>query len=318
MRLEELPYDADPTHKMEVSIAAAAAQLRAIRDRKIARNRQYGKADENAPSFASDEVPIFPQQDNIHETEFLNERLGVGNRLQASSLFLPRGRKTWKCGDSALPTPHYEGNWKEQDQTTLAIPLDQLKPGGNLMALVQETMMCYYNYEDRSIVDQVLTRQEEDVFDGVCTTGFSIDGIPMNQPLLIPILPNDPTDIFCRLPVVTAIEFNPNAKTGTPKYRATFQAYGETIHGFGETRAQARRDGALKLCYTFQHVLDVHDFDHAFWYPLPSKERPKARGKAENELVNAVRCKADESHPIETEVAPRLFQSQVTVQGKNI
>ncbi|CBY41824.1 unnamed protein product, partial [Oikopleura dioica] len=286
--------------------------------RKIARNRQYSKADETTPSFASDEVPIFPQQDSFHETQFLNERLGVGNRLQASSLFLPKGRKSWKCGDSILPTPHLESNWKETDQTTLAIPMDQLKPGGNLMALVQETMMCYYNYEDRSIVDQVLVRQEEDAFDGVCTTGFCIDGIPMNQPLLQPILPEDPTDIFCRLPVVTSIEFNPNAKTGIPKYRATFQVYGEKISGFGETRAQARRDGALKLCYTFQHVLDVHDYDHVYWFPLPSKDRPKARGRAENELINAVRCKAEESTPIESEISPRLFQSEVTVQGYKI
>lgn len=304
---------------MDMSIASAAAQLRAVRNAKMERNKNYHQADADTVAFDGDHAPIFPKQDAKHDAQFLNQRLGVGNVLRESAQFIPKNRTVWKIGDSTLPAvPNYDTHWKKVDQTSLAIPIDQLKPGGNLMALVQQTMMCYYNTEDRSIVNQVMQRKDEDVFDGICTTGFSIDDIPMNQPLLAPLLPADPTDIFCRLPVHTSIEQNQHASPGCPKFRASFTAYGETIHGFGNNRQEARRDGALKLCYTFQHILDVHDFDAAFWHPLPSKERPKARTKAETELINAVRCKVDEATPVDTELSPRLFQSQVTCQGFKI
>ena len=55
------------------------------------------------------------------------------------------------------------------------------------MAVVQKTMEQYYvHHEDRSIAKGIIeNRPEEDAFDGICTTGFAIDGIPFNQPQAI-------------------------------------------------------------------------------------------------------------------------------------
>ena len=202
----------------------------------------------------------------------------------------------------------------------LCVPYETLKPGsGAMMEAVRRTMQNFYCHpEDRAIVSQVTEMAEEEAWDGVCTTGFSIDGIPMHQPHLVPKIPSDPTIILSRMPVHTKMDTNNNAKEGTPRIRFTFTVHGEEVHGFGATKDMARRDGALKLCYMFQHALDVHDYDVAFWHPLPSMAQKGARTRAEGELLNAVRTKMNQVNPDEEEIAPRLFQASCTIEGLRI
>ena len=54
-----------------------------------------------------------------------------------------------------------------------------------MMETVRRTMQSFYcNPEDRAIVSSVSERAQEEAWDGICTTGFSIDGVPMRQPQL--------------------------------------------------------------------------------------------------------------------------------------
>ena len=111
----------------------------------------------------------------------------------------------------------------------------------DIMSIVHQTMEHHYvHHEERAIAKAFIEdRPEEDSFDGVCTTGYSIDGIPFTQPQLEPILLRKPVSILNRLPCHTSIETNDNAKPGSPKIRATLNVYDEEVHGYGMTRDQA-------------------------------------------------------------------------------
>ena len=84
------------------------------------------------------------------------------------------------------------------------------------------------------------------------TTFFSIDGVPMRQPQLTPIIPEDFGLILTRLPVHSKLDVNNNVPAWCPKFRMTYTVFGETIHGFGNNKDEAKRDGCLKLAYMFQ------------------------------------------------------------------
>ena len=177
----------------------------------------------------------------------------------------------------------------------------------------------YVHHEERAIARGVLEdRPEEDAFDGVCTTGFSIDDIPFTQPQLEPILLDKPINILSRLPVHTSIDVNHQVKEGCPKVRVTLNVYDEEVHGYGMTRDQALNDGCMKLQFMFQHALDVHEFDCAYWHPLPPKQMHQKRNQVEMEMINIVRSKIDDGHIEIDETAPRLFTAHSTVEGLKI
>ena len=150
-----------------------------------------------------------------------------------------------------------------------------------MMETVRRTMQSFYcNPEDRAIVSTVSERAQEEAWDGICTTGFrwiiklkiikakrqlltrkisaetttffSIDGVPMRQPQLTPIIPEDFGLILTRLPVHSKLDVNNNVPSWCPKFRMTYTVFGETIHGFGNNKDEAKRDGCLKLAYMFQ------------------------------------------------------------------
>ena len=313
--------DLTPESRFQNSLALAATQLRLAADLKRERLEKYGKADENTVAFDLDTSTIFPREPENAETVFKNMQLGIGNKLNPSSLFQQRGAQVWKYGEFSRAAPSYmEKPWEEQEQTALCVPYETLKPGsGAMMEAVRNTMQQFYCHpEDRAIACQVTERAEEEAWDGVCTTGFSIDGIPMHQPRLVPKIPADPTVILSRMPIHLKMDTNNNAKEGTPKFRYTFSVFGEDVHGFGVTKEAAKRDGALKLCYMFQHALEVHDYDVAFWHPLPSMAQKGARTRAENELLNVIRTKMGQPNPDEEEIAPRLFQASCVIEGLRI
>ena len=64
--------------------------------------------------------------------------------------------------------------------------------------------------------------------------------------------------------------------------------------------------------------MDVHDFDVAYWHPLPSRAQPRSRGRAEMELVNSVRQKIKEGVIEEVELTSRLFQASCEIEGFQI
>ena len=305
---------------MHNSMALAAAQLRFAAELKRERHDKYGTADENTLPFDLDSSAIFPTELPNTQTTYQNLQLGIGNSINSSSLFHQRGSHVWRYGEYNRAMPNYMSvSWQDQNQTALCVPFDSLKPGASMMETVRQTMLNYYcNPEDRAIAKSVGERDEEEVWDGVCTTGYSIDGIPMHQPQLAPRIPRDPSVILTRIPTHTKVDVNNNAKEGTPKIRITYNAFGEEAHGFGMTKEEAKRDGCLKLCYMFQHALDVHEFDCAFWHPLPSLAQRNSRARAEMELINVVREKMSKPNADEDELAPRLFQASCVIEGLRI
>ena len=75
----------------------------------------------------------------------------------------------------------------------------------------------------------------------------------------------------------------------------------------------------MKLQFMFQHALDVHEFDAAYWHPLPPKQMHQKRNQVEMDMINAVRSKIDADGQIEiVETAPRLFSATCTVEGLKI
>ena len=240
--------DSTPKQKFATSMALAAAQIRLASELKRERMEKYGKADSNTKPFELDSSSIFPIESVANQARFQNTQLGLGNKIKHSSLFYKRGSQVWKYGEVTRAIPDYcRVGWREQDQTSLCVPIEKLKPGTSLMETVRQTMMTHYCHaEDRALAASVGERAEEEAWDGICTTGFSIDGIPMHQPQLQPIIPKDPSLILTRVPVHTKLDTNNNVREGGAQFRITYEVLGETVYGFGTTKEAAKRDGCLK------------------------------------------------------------------------
>ena len=68
----------------------------------------------------------------------------------------------------------------------------------------------------------------------------------------------------------------------------------------------------MKLQFMFQHALDVHEFDAAYWHPLPPKQMSAKRQQVEMDMINIVRSKIDDGKIDIDETAPRLFRLGLT------
>ena len=307
-----------PDQKMRRSMYLAVTQLHLAADLKRKRMERYGKADEDDKTWNPDDSVFFPKDNPEADHSFQNEVLGIGNSIQPSQLFRPKPRR-WTPG--SLKSIYDNDAWRKADTTDLCLPASIFQPGKtcDIMSVARKTMETFYvHHEDRAIAKSVFERDEEEAFDGVCTTGFAIDGIPFTQPQLQPILLQKPVDILSRLPCHTQLDVNDQAPPNCPSIRITFTVYNEQIHGYGYTKAQAMHDGAMKLQFMFQHVLDVHEFDVAFWHPLPPFELKQQRTKVESHLINLVRSKIDDGNIHIEETAPRLFQASCYIEGLKI
>ena len=311
-----------PNQKMRRSMFLAVEQLHLAAEAKRKRMAEYGKADPNDQTYEHDFSVFNLTRDNPEaDHSFQNEVLGIGNQMRPSELFKMRNTgRVWHPG-SLIPRYNTQ-EWLGHEINAQALPLSVFKPGKtcDIMAVVQKTMEQYYvHHEDRAIAKGIMeNRPEEDAFDGVCTTGFAIDGIPFHQPQLEPILMNQPQNILNRLPVHTFMEINPNPQPSVPNHRVTLTVYSEKVFGFGFDKNAALKDGCMKLQYMFQHALDCHDFDAAFWHPLPPKELSQQRNKVEMNITNLLRSKIPDGNIEIEETAPRLFQASCTIDGLKI
>ena len=68
----------------------------------------------------------------------------------------------------------------------------------------------------------------------------------MTQPNLNPVFPENHLEILGRIPTHTKIDVNNNAKAGTPSFRVSYEAFGETVQGFGTTKEHAKKEKGKK------------------------------------------------------------------------